>query len=307
MSLRTLGTRFVVGLSVMAVCVVFHRTSPAAKSGSIAPAPGTIFYQSGSFSSMNAMAVEKTALPPVGWPSLPTWQRHGGTRWFLENNYGAGIPGDWGQWFAVDGAGNRVQLTSDPDLHINGTPPTWARDDSFFSWCGVYETADEWIGRLFVASVTWTNGLPTAGPPTVVFEIRRPIYDQWGQYSYDGYDEVNLGRHDWSPSGDEAVMSRWVWGEGWVLDLSTFTESGVTTRRLTYGVDPEWSPNGSRIAFGRRDVWTIKPDGTGIFQLTSYSSSRGTERQQFSPTGRRTASSLHSTRPLRKARPRGTS
>lgn len=248
--------------------------------GGITPAPGTIYFQGGGLWSMNGDGSGKTPLPAMEWPNLPTQARHGGTRWFLENRYGEGILGDWGQWFAVDEAGDSMQLTNDPDLRLNGYPPTWAGDDSFFSWCGVYETEEEFIGCLFVVPVDWSGGVPIAGPPTVVFEDRRPIYDEWGNFSYEGFDEVSLAKHDWSPAGDEAVLTRWVWGEGWVLDIATFTESGVATRRLAYGANPEWSPDGARIAFDDGGIWTINPDGTEVVQLTvSTSGKSGTTRQ----------------------------
>jgi hypothetical protein len=297
MSFQGLRKQFVPVLCVIALGALHHGASPAAKpgggGGGIPPAPGTIYYQGGGFWSMNGDGSGKSSLPAMEWPNLPTWQRHGDSRWFLENRYVEGIPGDWGQWYAVDEAGNRVQLTNDPDLRTNGHPAAWARDDSFFSYCGIYETADEWIGRLFVVPVDWTGDAPTAGPATVVFEDRRLIYDEWGNFSFDGLDEVSLGKHDWSPAGDEAVLTRWVWGEGWVLDIATFTESGVATQRLAYGANPEWSPNGAGIAFNRNrrsgsqdilDVWTINADGTGAVQLTTYSNGRGSESKQYSPT-----------------------
>jgi Tol biopolymer transport system component len=50
-------------------------------------------------------------------------------------------------------------------------------------------------------------------------------------------------------------------------------ETGDSTP-LTAGVSPVWSPDGSLIAFlsdrsGATEVWTIRPDGTGLQQLTT--------------------------------------
>jgi hypothetical protein len=296
------GLRSIVtaGLVVVGV-LVYSSVAPAAKpgggGGTSPPPPGTIYYQSSGMGvwQMNGDGSGKTFVTGVDWPNVPTWQRNNGTRWFLENRSGEGIPGDWGQWFAVSESGQVVQLTIDVDLHLNGYPPAWARDDSFFSYSAVYETADEWIGRLFVVAINWTSGLPVAGPPTMVYELREPVLDEWGNYTYG--DQVSLGHHDWSPQGNEAALTRWVWGEGWVLDIASFSETDVTTRRLTSGMIPQWSPDGTQIAFNRRrtaqsssgyydltDVWTIKLDGTGTKQLTTSTYAKGSNTQQLLPT-----------------------
>jgi len=48
--------------------------------------------------------------------------------------------------------------------------------------------------------------------------------------------------------------------------------SGLT--QLIKGINPEWSPDGTRIAFGSNvtgnyEIYSIKPDGSGLLQLTS--------------------------------------
>jgi Tol biopolymer transport system component len=63
-----------------------------------------------------------------------------------------------------------------------------------------------------------------------------------------------------------------------ILDLET-----RQTRVLTTGYDnlPGWSPDGKRIVFTRKaddgnfDIYTIHPDGTGLFRATTHASSDG--------------------------------
>lgn len=258
------------------------------------PAPGTIYFLNWSGAGLGWKMNGDGSGKAQTIEGQPSYQRHGGSRWFLQNQYGDDILGDWGQWFAVDENGGTVQLTNDPDLRTNGYPPSWAKDDSFFSYAGVYETEEEWIGRLFVVEIDWLEDVPVAGPPTIVFEIRRSVFDEWGEWSYEGYDEVNLGSHDWSPLADEAVLTRWVWGEGWVLDIVRFSDEGLEIRSLvSRAAKPVWSPDGGRIAFNReersgyqeiQEIWTIRPDGSDAVRLTEYVSSKNGERGQLLPT-----------------------
>lgn len=223
----------------------------------------------------------------------PSQIRHGG-RWFLTNRtVDATGPG---RWFATNDAGTERQLTTAPTDNWNGVPPAWAKDDSFFTFTGIEETATEWVGRLYLVPVTWVADLPVAGTPTVILEERRSVFDEWGLYSYEGYDEINFHFHDWAPGGADLALTRWVWGTGWVIDVLTFSPAGTTSRRLvTNGAGgPKWSPDGTRVAFHRwrysgyqeiQDVWTIRADGTAPVQLTTYVPGRDANgTAQFQPS-----------------------
>lgn len=295
MNLRRFRRRLLVAFGPIVLISLFAVPAALAQKkggGTPPPPPPGIIYFLNSISAtpdwkMNGDGSGKTT--SVG--RQPGYLSHGGSRWFLQSRT---VADGSEQWFAVDEAGNPVQLTSDPDLHKNGYPPMWAKDDSFFSYAGVYETETEWIGCLFVVEIAWIDGIPIAAPPMVVYEIHRSVFDEWGQFSYEGYDEVNLAAHDWSPAGDEVALTRWVWGEGWLVYVLTFSADSVDSRLLARGENPAWSPDGDRIAYNRhdlssqqdlQDVWTIRPDGSDAVRLTQYVPGKGYNgTAQLSPT-----------------------
>jgi Tol biopolymer transport system component len=105
-------------------------------------------------------------------------------------------------------------------------------------------------------------------------------------------------RPGWSPDGKSLTFER--------IDTSTTPERAalftigidgndlfqVTPWSLD-GNDPDWSPDGSRIAFNAsaepsptQNIWTIRPDGTGLTQLTTYDErGQATFHPTWSPDG----------------------
>jgi Tol biopolymer transport system component len=92
----------------------------------------------------------------------------------------------------------------------------------------------------------------------------------------------------WSPDGRRIVFSRGADG------LYVMNADGRQVRRLTHvqftkDLDPAWSPDGTRIAFVRREagigasLFAIRPDGTGLCELTPFAAS--TASPAWSPDG----------------------
>ncbi|HEX3455489.1 MAG TPA: hypothetical protein VHS03_12750 [Gaiellaceae bacterium] len=96
----------------------------------------------------------------------------------------------------------------------------------------------------------------------------------------------------WSPDGTHIVFSRAERG------LVLMRVDGSDARALTHDLNtqdlyPAWSPDGTRIAFVRREggigsaLFLIRPDGTGLCELTPFSSN--VTEPAWSPDGTRLA------------------
>ncbi|ETI58852.1 hypothetical protein C100_22665 [Sphingobium sp. C100] len=100
---------------------------------------------------------------------------------------------------------------------------------------------------------------------------------------------LHSGFPSYSADGKEIVFRVWSESEKGLRVLNLDTRK---TRVLTTGLDnlPGWSPDGKRIVFTRKredgnfDIYTIKPDGSGLFRCTDHPSSDG--HAVWSPDGR---------------------
>lgn len=77
--------------------------------------------------------------------------------------------------------------------------------------------------------------------------------------------------------------------EVFIKDLQTGEETNLT-QHAAYDSNPHWSPSGDWIVFasdrnGASDLYAMRPDGTGLRQLTTASRSIGYGRPSFSPDG----------------------
>jgi len=91
---------------------------------------------------------------------------------------------------------------------------------------------------------------------------------------------LHSGFPSFSADGKEIVFRVWSEKEKGLRILNLETRK---MRVLTQGFDnlPGWSPDGQRIVFTRRgddnnyDIYTIRPDGTGLFRATTHPSGDG--------------------------------
>lgn len=87
-------------------------------------------------------------------------------------------------------------------------------------------------------------------------------------------DSLNAGFPSWSPDGTRLVYRVWG-GNNWGLRILDIRHNTVQVLTTEYDNLPFWAPDGSRIVFTRRhgannfDIFTIRPDGTDLQQLTT--------------------------------------
>lgn len=100
----------------------------------------------------------------------------------------------------------------------------------------------------------------------------------------------------WSPDGTHIVYSRQspFTGRGplFVIGVDGSAPTRITTAS-SVNEDPAWSPDGSTIVFvsdrsGNRDLWAVRPDGTGLTQITDTPDIQE-GRPDWSPDGSRLA------------------
>jgi Tol biopolymer transport system component len=301
-----LGKRIILALALVVPAALFGGTEAIAQQkggGTPPPAPGTIYYDGYAKSTANnqyywyRMRMDggggNKALAQYG---VPSYQRHGGQHAFLFSDYDYTIPADDEYWAAPDpvvfarvyanGQWQEVRLTSaaDPVRQTWDGGPVWGRDGSFVSFVGwEYDADGQTRGGIYVVQVEWVNGVPAAGPPTLV------VGADAGNEAGLGW--ANVYEHDWSPDGTAVVLKSYTVNASgaseWAWYVARFADGGVVTNRLaaaSSGGRAEWSPDGGRIAFGGNGVWTIKPDGTNAVRLTAPISTSKETRGHSSPT-----------------------
>jgi hypothetical protein len=265
--------------------------------------PGTIYFSgwvstsgnSGGYTGMTMNGDGSDKKEAFGYGSPPSYQLHGQSRWFLYGDYDWDGPVDaWGnplayELFAVNQQNQWIQLTADPNIHWTGFTDqvAWGKDDSFVSFAAWTFTGngDEVRGGLYIAEIDWSTGVPVAGPPTLLFEAQ-------AYWFYDWVGTVNLYDLDWAPAGNAVVFRKDDETVSGTTYLADFSGEETQFNPLAGGVgvrNAVWSPDGSRVAYGTGEIWTINPDGTNALRLTQRSETKtGTKSQavpSWSPDG----------------------
>ena len=173
--------------------------------------------------------------------------------------------------WVVDADGSHLTQLTSPDpgcLPDRGTcdrSPSWSPDGKQIAFSRDTGTIKEENKGIWVMNADGTRARQLT-------QLDRPgqAFDSSPQFSPDGHQLVfeRDNVRDAQPVGGIAL---------WVLDLRTGTERRITPYALDAGDTPDWSPDGRRILFHNNqsgdphvsaNLYTVRPDGTGLHQLT---------------------------------------
>ncbi len=165
------------------------------------------------------------------------------------------------------------------------TAPAWSPDGRRIAfgnpYGGLEQIAGETLIDYFAIAVVNADGsgrVQLTHPKKHQFEDNQPV---------------------WSPDGNRIAFRRWNGtaaprgrGAVFVLELASGEAKRVTPWALDAGDHPDWSPDSSRILFRSKaddffgDLYTVRPDGTGLTRLTRFNSKLKVLSSSFSPDGR---------------------
>jgi TolB protein len=202
--------------------------------------------------------------------------------------FDATAPGatDQGIYTMTAGGGDVRRVTDGPDLF-----PEWSPDGTRIAFArgGYAEVTDDDPSPAYANRNIWLVSSDGSG-------VRQVTSGRWhgsAGWSPDGERLVTdtetgvvelgvdgSGRHmlvegdysdpSWSPDGDLLLVSA---GLGLGLGLAEGGQPPVEPLGTPVGFSPDWSPDGKWIAFtdgeNEADLWIVRPDGTGLRQLTT--------------------------------------
>jgi Tol biopolymer transport system component len=191
---------------------------------------------------------------------------------------GSGLIGDRASLVVWDEDGNNPRRIYHDEKTVMGLQ--WSHDGNFIAYGA---------GSFFAARVRQPGRIMTIKPDGTGAHI---VTEEAG----------NAGFPGWSPDGKQIVYRYWTSAGPGGLKIVDVATSKTRTLTDKYDTIPTWSPKGDQIVFMRYekderweplefDIWSIRPDGTGLKRLTF---SEGNDAHPyFTPDGRILWSSSH--------------
>jgi hypothetical protein len=250
------------------------------------PLSGTVYFlDSGELWTMDPDGGNQTPLP-ANVSGEPSRDLHNAERWFVDLLPTSGTYPDSDPrvaLFAIRGDGDAsatVQLTVDPELepfHNGGYwNVRWSADDGTVSWVGLRWDSAAGLALeagIYAATVLYDvdGNVVGLGPADLVVPGFIEEWDEDGDGTTDEF-APDIGGHDWSPDGTSIVYDApYATRKGlFIADLV----AGTSVFLADKGWDPNWAPDGGKIAFRHNQVNerqperatyvidTISPDGT---------------------------------------------
>jgi Tol biopolymer transport system component len=262
--------------------------------------------------SVNVATGEKHPITPqTGIAMQPHWSPHG-----YRVAYWAQVQGRLAVWTIPSDGGEPVRVTDDAAANWN---PVWSPDGRSLYFASnrggsmnLWRVAiDERSGKTSGETEPVTTPSPYAALISFSATGRQLVYVQRIQSGnihrvrFDPVREIAVGPPEPVTQGSRMASSALPSPDGeWVAfvgggNLFVTHSDGSGLRQITSGYSerwPGWSPDGKLLAFlsnrgGRFDVWTIRPDGSGLHQVT-YTAKGAITHPVWSPDGRRLTYSL---------------
>jgi TolB protein len=176
-----------------------------------------------------------------------------------------------------------------------------ARTDGLDNW-EIFAANANGSGQVNLTTHPAKDMFPRWSPDgsKIVFESDRSGNDEIWVMNADGSDLKKLTNHSaddgqpvWSPDGSRIAFGSYRSGFGdiWVMNANGTGLFNVTAR-TSEDWSPSWSPNGKEIAFDSKpadpeglDIWAVRPDGTGLRQLTPTVDTVNEGFPRWSPDG----------------------
>jgi hypothetical protein len=289
-------TRTLAGFAALTlICVTgFRQPAEGAGGGGGNTGGGTIYYVHTGIKTtwmMNSDGSNQTQLGFGTYGPVSTVMFNG-HRWFLDTR-------EIGPREYYPDGGYRIEvfaLRDDYDFNLNNNSATRVKltDDITFQTCqdGLFSLhwvpggqkisikARRWSGGFVVEGGIYTASLQFGADGNIIGLAAQPAAPAI-PFPLDGNLWPNVRTHCWDPTGSKVAYDNSA--ALWVADLL-----GSPHQRIAgYALNPQWSPDGNKIAFANSilSIMTINPNGSGLREIIRRTSSWTFDRPFWSVSG----------------------